>query len=307
LEEEKPMHEQAERRKAFAARIRTGPLVVAPGIYDMISTVIADGMGFPALYMTGFGTVASHLGLPDAGIATYTDMVERLTRMASAAQTPIIADADTGYGGLVNVHHTVRGYERAGAAGIQIEDQEFPKRCGHLAGKRVCAADEMVRRIKVAVDARHDDNTLIIARTDARAVLGFDEALRRTDAYARAGADVLFIEAPESEAEMERIGRAFDLPLIANKAAGGRTPRVSQARLAQIGYRVAIYPGHGFLAAAHAAERSYRSVKAGDGTAASSVPLYDLAAFADILGFQEVENIEKRHSADIQRTSKSQD
>lgn len=288
------MHDHSQQRAAFAARLKSGALLAAPGVYDMISTIIADRMNFPALYMTGFGTVASHLGVPDAGIATYSDMVDRLARMASIAHTPIIADADTGYGGLVNVHHTVRGYERAGAAAIQLEDQEFPKRCGHLSGKQVCPTEEMVRRIKVAVDARRHDNTLIVARTDARAVLGFDEALRRAEAYANAGADVLFVEAPESVAEMERVGSSFDLPLVANMAAGGRTPLISQERLAQIGYRIAIYPGHGFLAAAQAAERSYLAVKHDNDLAEAGIALYDLPAFADMLGFQEVEELSRR-------------
>jgi len=292
------MPEENSQRAALSARMKSGPLVVAPGIYDMISTLVASRMNFAALYMTGFGTVASHLGLPDAGIATYTDMVERLARMASIASAPIIADADTGYGGMINVHHTVRGYERAGAAAIQIEDQEFPKRCGHLAGKQLCTANEMVRRIKVAVDARRHDDTLVIARTDARSVLGLDEALRRAETYADAGADALFIEAPESEAEMARIGATFDKPLIANMAAGGRTPLVGQERLAQMGYRVAIYPGHGFLAAAHAAERSYRAVKDDDCAAQAAVPLYDLAAFAEILGYRDVETIAERYPVD---------
>lgn len=283
-------------RPDLAALLKGDSLVVAPGIYDMISTIIADRMAFPALYMTGFGTVASDLGLPDAGIATYTDMVGRLSRMCAVANAPIIADADTGYGGLVNVHHTVRGYEKAGAAAIQIEDQEFPKRCGHLAGKRICTMEEMLRRLDVALAARRHDNTLIVARTDARTVLGLDEALRRGEAYAKAGADILFIEAPESEAEMEKIGASFDLPLMANMAAGGRTPIISQTRLAEMGYRIAIYPGHGFLAAAHATEQSFEAIRKSD-NGSESVPLYDLKTLADMLGMADVSRIEDRFGA----------
>src|SRR6476660_9309490 len=175
-------------------------LVIAPGVHDMVSVRLASTFGFDALYMTGFGTVASNLGLPDAGLATYSDMVERVRRMASMASAPLIADGDTGYGGLLNVRHTVQGYEAAGAAAIQLEDQEFPKKCGHTPGRRVIPTADMVKKIKVAVDAR--------------TTLGLDEALRRADAYANAGADVLFVESPESEEELAKIGASFEQPLL---------------------------------------------------------------------------------------------
>ncbi|HEX2891959.1 isocitrate lyase/PEP mutase family protein, partial [Vineibacter terrae] len=182
--------------------LQRGTFVSAPGVFDLISAKIADGMGFSALYMTGYGTVASHLGLPDAGLATYSDMVGRVERIAAMTRTPLIADGDTGYGGLLNVRHTVRGYEAAGAAAIQLEDQEFPKKCGHTPGRRVIAAEAMVRKIGVAAQSRRSDDFLIIARTDARTSLGLDEALRRAALYQKAGADILFIESPESEVEM---------------------------------------------------------------------------------------------------------
>ena len=164
-------------------RLREPGLVVAPGVYDMVSLRLADSFGFDALYMTGFGTVASHMGLPDAGLATYSDMVGRVTAMAGMARTPLIADADTGYGGLLNIRHTVRGYEAAGAAAIQLEDQEFPKKCGHTPGRRVIPMQDMVRKIEVAVDSRRSDDFLIIARTDSRSGLGLDEAIARAKAY----------------------------------------------------------------------------------------------------------------------------
>jgi 2-methylisocitrate lyase-like PEP mutase family enzyme len=173
---------------ALRARISQPGLITAPGVYDMISARIADRMGFPALYMTGFGVVASYLGLPDAGLATYTDMAGRVAQICSISATPLIADADTGYGGLLNVAHTVRGYINAGAAALQLEDQEFPKKCGHTPGRRVIPIDDMVRKIRVAIEARGGDDILIIARTDARTAHGLDEALRRADAYANAGA-----------------------------------------------------------------------------------------------------------------------
>src|SRR5215470_9997500 len=212
--------------------IKSGEFIAAPGVFDMISAKIADASAAKLLYLTGYGTVASHLGLPDAGIATYSDMVGRVERMANGVEKPLIADGDTGYGGLLNVAHTVRGYERAGAAGIQLEDQEFPKKCGHTPNRRVVATDVMVRKIKVAADARASADFVIVARTDARTSLGLDEALRRGEAFARAGADILFIESPENEDELARIGGAFDLPVLANMVHGGRTPVLPAKRLA---------------------------------------------------------------------------
>jgi 2-methylisocitrate lyase-like PEP mutase family enzyme len=207
------------------SRLRTaitkGDFVVAPGVFDMISAKVADGLGFKALYATGFGVVASHLGVADAGIATYSDMIQRMSQMAAAAKTPVIADADTGYGGLLNVRHTVRGYESAGITAIQIEDQETPKKCGHTPGRRVVPAEEMVLKVEVAVEARKSADFLIVARTDARTSLGLDEAIRRGKLYARAGADIVFIESPENEDEMARIGQEIDAPLLANMVEAG--------------------------------------------------------------------------------------
>ena len=245
------------RRKALRARLKQRKLVSAPGIYDMISARIADALGFECLYMTGYGTVASSLGLPDAGLASYTEMVARVEAMAGGTRTPLIADADTGFGGLLNVERTVRGYERAGAAGIQIEDQVFPKKCGHTPGRRVVALEDMVRKIKVAVATRTDPDFLIVARTDARTRHGLDEALRRGEAFAKAGADILFIESPESEAEMVRICKAFDRPLLANMVEGGKTPVLTAVELEKMGFSIAIFPGLGFMAAAKALEDIY--------------------------------------------------
>ncbi len=169
----------SERRTKLAVRLREKRLLSAPGVFEMVSAKMADRMGFEALYMTGYGTVASYLGLPDAGLASYADMVNRVQQFASITATPMICDADTGYGGLLNVMHTVRGYEAAGACAIQLEDQEFPKKCGHMLGRRVIPAQAMADKIRVAVESRSDPNFLVIARTDARTTLGLDEALRR--------------------------------------------------------------------------------------------------------------------------------
>jgi 2-methylisocitrate lyase-like PEP mutase family enzyme len=273
-------------------------LIVAPGVYDMISAHMATRLPFDALYMTGFGVVASYLGLPDAGLATYTDMVDRAGRIAGLADKPLIADADTGYGGLLNVRHTVRGYEAAGVAAIQLEDQEFPKKCGHTPGRRVIRAEDMVRKIKVAVDSRSSADFLIIARTDARTALGLDEALRRMEAYSEAGADILFVEAPESEAEMEAICRRFDKPLLANMVEGGKTPILSRERLGEVGYKVAIFPAAGFLATAAALDRVYRTLSERGSTAGADLDLHDFGEFAKIMGFPDVHAFERKWAED---------
>lgn len=263
--------------------------IVAPGIFDMISTKVADGMGFDCLYGTGFGTVASHLGVADAGIATYTDMIGRMGRFAQMAKTPIIADADTGYGGLLNVRHTVMGYEAAGISGIQLEDQEMPKKCGHTPGRSVIPAEDMVLKIKVAVAARRDPNFLIVARTDARTGLGLEEAIRRGRMYGDAGADIVFIESPETEAEMVEIGRSIAKPLLANNVEGGRTPILPAARLKEIGYSIAIYPGAGFLAVAAALERVYAHLlQLGDTNELPAQESYGFGRMCELMGFPEV-------------------
>jgi 2,3-dimethylmalate lyase len=272
-------------------------VIAAPGVYDMVSLRMAAAMGFDALYMTGYGTVASHLGLPDAGLASYADMVGRVEAMARMAETPLIADGDTGYGGLLNVRHAVCGYARAGAAAIQLEDQEFPKKCGHTPGRRVIPADDMVRKIAVAVEARTSPDFLIVARTDARASLGLAEAIRRARAYAEAGADMLFVESPQSEAEMEEIAREFgSKPLVANMVEGGRTPMLEPKRLAEIGYALAIYPVAGLLSAAAALEIVYRRIRDTGSSLGSPAPLYPFAEMNRLMGFEDVWRFDKDHA-----------
>jgi len=277
-------------------RLKQPGLVTAPGIYDMVSLRLADTFGFDALYMTGFGTVASHLGLPDAGLATYSDMVGRVTAMAQMARTPLIADGDTGYGGLLNVRHTVQGYEKAGASAIQLEDQEFPKKCGHTPGRRVIPTEDMVRKIRVAVEARESKDFLIIARTDSRTTLGLDEALRRAEAYAKAGADVLFVESPESEEEMRKIGASFDLPLLANMVEKGRTPVLSKADLEGIGYKLAIFPVTALLAGVQAMTQVYQQFKDTGSSVGQNAELYDFTALTKLMGFEDVWEFDKRHA-----------
>ncbi len=285
-----------DKKKALRERLQQPGLLSAPGIHDMVSLRLADMLGFDALYMTGFGTVASHMGLPDAGLATYSDMVGRVKAMASMAKTPLIADGDTGYGGLLNVAYTVRGYEEAGAAAIQLEDQEFPKKCGHTPGRRVIPVADMVRKIQVASDARSSSDFLIIARTDARSALGLDEALRRAEAYARAGADILFVESPETQEEMRQIGRSFELPLLANMVEGGRTPVLSHQELESIGYKLAIFPVTALLAATEAMKAVYESFKKTGSSAGLSTPLMPFADLTKLMGFEAIWEFEKRYA-----------
>ncbi len=279
-------------RAAFDAK----KFIIAPGVFDMISARVADGMGFDCLYGTGFGTVASALGVADAGIATYTDMVARMGRVAQGCATPLIADADTGYGGLLNVRETVRGYEAAGITGIQLEDQEVPKKCGHTPGRKVIPAEEMVLKIRVAVEARRSRDFLIVARTDARTGLGLEEAIRRGHMFGQAGADVVFVESPESEAEMVEIGRQLGhYRLLANNVEGGRTPILSAKRLAEIGYGIAIYPAVGFLAAAAALERVYGHLKAqGDSNGLPAQESYGFGRICELMDFPDVWEFEKK-------------
>lgn len=282
--------------QTLSERLRQPGLIVAPGVYDLVSAKLADRAGFEALYMTGFGVVASHLGYPDAGLATYSDMVGRVRQIAEGTATPLIADGDTGYGGLLNVDHTVRGYEASGAQAIQLEDQEFPKKCGHTPMRRVIPLEDAARKIKVAAQARSSAAFKIIARTDARTAHGLDEALRRGEAFLKAGADILFIESPESNEEMERIGRTFDVPLLANMVEGGRTPILGRAELEGLGYKIAIYPVAGLLAAASALQSVYTQIKATGSTQGWAGELYPFGEFTRIIGFERVWEFERAHA-----------
>jgi 2,3-dimethylmalate lyase len=282
-------------RTLFNQRLTEPGLIIAPGVYEMVSLRLADRMNFDALYMTGYGTVASLLGLPDAGLATYTEMIGRVSTMASMAKTPLIADGDTGYGGLLNVRHTVRGYEAAGAVAIQLEDQEFPKKCGHTPGRRVIPMEDMVKKIEVAVASRTDPHFKIIARTDARTTLGLDEALKRGEAYAHAGADILFIESPETREEMMQIGKTFpNHPLIANMVEKGRTPVLTKTELEQLGYKIAIFPVTALLASVQAMTQVYEHFKSSGSSVQNPVELYDFGELSKLMGFEDVWEFEKR-------------
>jgi 2-methylisocitrate lyase-like PEP mutase family enzyme len=277
--------------------LQRGEFIVAPGVYDMLSAKVADRMGFPALYMTGYGVSASHLGLPDAGLVGFTDMVGRAQTIARGITRPLIADADTGFGGLINIRHTVRGYEQAGVQAIQLEDQESPKKCGHTPDRRVVPIADAVRRIEVALDSRRSADMLVIARTDARTSCGLDDAIQRGKAFAAAGADIVFVESPEREDEFERIGAELGNRgawLLANMVPSGRSPVLSAARLKELGFSLAIWPSAVMTAACAAAEGALSYLATHGTTAGSPVPAYTMDQLHDLMGFADVWSFEKR-------------
>jgi len=280
------------------ARLRAlldGPApLVAPGAYDALSARLVEQAGFDAVYMTGFGTTASLIGRPDVGLLTGTEMVDNARRIVAAVDLPVIADADTGYGNALNVVRTVQLYEQAGVAGLQLEDQVLPKKCGHMSGKAVIGADEMVGKMRAAVEARRDPDLVLIARTDAVAVHGVDEAIVRGRAYAAAGADLLFVEAPTSEEDVARIAGELRgvAPLVFNWAEGGRSPPLSYDRIAELGFGLVIYP-IGTLLAATAGIRSLLAGLKRDGVPPlSAVPTFD--EFTALVGLPEVQDLEQR-------------
>jgi 2-methylisocitrate lyase-like PEP mutase family enzyme len=281
-------------KRSLKSAIEAGEFIVAPGLHDMIAAVVSNKVGFDFVYASGYWMTASAHGLPDAGIATYTEMLGRVATLVRTVNAGVIADADTGYGGLLNVHHTVRGYEHAGVMAIQMEDQEFPKKCGHTPFKRVVPLRDMVDKVKVACAARRSPETLIIARTDARQTDGFEGALKRGEAYGDAGADIVFIEALESEDEMRQACARIKKPMMANMADGGKTPIRSKAELAAMGYRVAIFPATTGLAAAHAAEVALSMLKETGTSVSPSVPLFSFAEFNSLIGFEDVWAFEQK-------------
>jgi 2-methylisocitrate lyase-like PEP mutase family enzyme len=260
-----------------------GELVIAPGIFDGITAHLVRLMGFRAGYLTGAGIAASGFGLPDIGLVGMAEMADRVAMAARVlGDVPLIADADTGYGPPMSVARTVRAYERAGAAAIQLEDQAFPKRCGHLPGKELVSMEESLARLGAALDARTD--ALIIARTDARAVLGLDAAIERGNAYAAAGADIIFVEAPRTVEEMEVIAREVSAPKLINIVAGGLTPQVEPAALRDLGYAVAIYPTTALLAATEAVIGALGGIGAAD---AAPAPVATMEDFFRLVGLDE--------------------
>jgi 2-methylisocitrate lyase-like PEP mutase family enzyme len=261
--------------------------LVVPGAYDGVSARLVERAGFPAVYMTGYGTSASRLGLPDLGYAGLAEMADQARNLAAAVSIPLIADADTGYGNALGVRRTVQAYEAAGVAALHIEDQIAPKRCGHLSGHQIVPLAEFTGKIRAAVDARRDPDLLIIARTDAISAVGFDEALRRGDGAVRAGADVLFIEAPRDEAQVEQAAKAFDTPLLYNYAAGGRSPLLPFARLRALGYAIIILPVDTLLVATKAMAGFLAALRAGDDAVTLGEQALPFAEFNALIGATE--------------------
>jgi len=287
-----PEHATTQMRKLLA---QPG-CIVAPGVADAFAARLVKMEGFQAVYMTGFGTSLTRLGMPDVGLLTANEMIDNASRIVDASELPVIADADTGYGNPINTRRTIRDYEKAGVAGVHIEDQQWPKRCGHLAGKRVIPTAEMVAKIKAACDARRDADFVIIARCDAIAVEGLEPALERGERYREAGADVLFIEAPVGRSEVKIVAKRFKgVPLLYNMAASGKTPDLPAIELGQLGFKLAIYPNWVILAAIPAMQSALRELKATGSTAGLRGKVANFQQFTEIAGLPEIQKLEEKY------------
>lgn len=272
-----------------------GKFVVAPGAHDMMTGKIIGKLGFDAVYMTGYGQSASHLGQPDVGLMTMSEMVMRAGNMVEAAGVPVVADADTGFGNAVNVTRTIREYEKAGVAVIQLEDQVMPKKCGHMIGREVISKDEMVGKIKAAVDTRQGD-MMIMARTDARTVYGIEEALERAMAYKEAGADILFVESPEGKDEMKKINETLNCLTLANMVEGGRTPLMKNDEIESLGFNLVIYPTASVYVVTKAMVDLWEGLKR-DGTTSTMIDMMiDFPKFNELMGLPRIREIEANYS-----------
>ena len=262
-------------------------IIVAPGAYDCLTARLIEREGFPAVYMTGAGTAVTRVGKPDLGFASLTEMLANASAIAATLRVPLIADADTGYGGALNVYRTVQEYAKAGVAALHIEDQAFPKRCGHLAGKEVVPIAEMVVKLRAACDARTDADLVLIARTDALAVTGLDDTLRRCAAYAEAGADMLFVEALQTQEEIDRVRREVDLPLLYNFVEHGKSPLIPVPQLDALGFKMVIFPGSLMLAVYTLAQRILRDLRQHGTTANLLGEMVSVVDLFNLMGMQE--------------------
>ncbi|MBQ6116388.1 MAG: isocitrate lyase/PEP mutase family protein [Oscillospiraceae bacterium] len=268
-------------------------IVMAPGAYDAWSARMVEAAGFPAVYVTGYGVSASVLGAPDIGLISFAEMVTAVRNVCAATSVPVIADADNGYGGALNVVRTVREYEAAGAAAIQLEDQVMPKRCGHMEGKQLIPRDEMAAKIRAAVYARRNSDTVIIARTDAIAVNGYDDAIDRAVAYREAGADVIFVEALRTREQIENAARLVGAPLMANMVEHGKTPLDTAENLYRMGFRIAIYPVVLLYSATRAMQDVLATLKEREDLAACMNREVDFPTFNGMIGLQGYRDLEK--------------
>ena len=282
-------------RPSFRSILAAHDPLILIGAHDGLSARLIEQTGYPAFFIGGFPLVGARYGVPDIGIKGLGEIAAGVRDILGATGLPALVDGDDGYGDVKNVAHTVRTYEDMGVGAIMIEDQTWPKRCGHMAGKDVVDTAFMVDKVQAALDARRDPDTMIVARTDARAVHGLDEALRRGAAFAEAGADILFIESPENEEEMRRIGEAFrGLPLLVNVVEGGSTPVLPTADYQAIGYSFAIYPAAGFLSAGAALREVYGHIRETGSSIGTDAPLYDFQEFSRLMGFEHVWEFEKK-------------
>jgi carboxyvinyl-carboxyphosphonate phosphorylmutase len=271
-------------------------IIVAPGAYDCLTAKLIEREGFPAVYMTGAGTAVTRVGKPDLGFASLTEMLANASAIASTVRVPLIADADTGYGGALNVYRTVQEYEKAGVAALHIEDQAFPKRCGHLDGKEVVPLAEMVVKLRAASAARTDEDLVLIARTDALAVTGLDDTLRRCTAYAEAGADVLFVEALRTQEEIDRVRREVDIPLLYNFVEHGKSPLIPVAQLEALGFKMVIFPGSLMLSVCTLAQRILRHLRQHGTTADLLGEMVSVVDLFNLMGMQEALDLDAKWS-----------
>lgn len=284
----------------FRRMLEAPGIIMAPGAYDCLTAAIIQRAGFPAVYITGAGTSVARLGYPDLALATFTEMLSNVSDITRAVDLPVIADADTGYGGILNVQRTVRQFERAGAAAIHIEDQEFPKRCGHLDNKRVIPARDMVSKIRAAVDARSDPDFTIIVRTNALAVTGWDDTMRRCEDYVRAGADLLFVEALRSPEEAERAAASINAPLLYNFVERGKSPLIPAAGLEQLGFKVVIFPVSALLTVCRVVAGLMKELKEQGTTVRLLDNMVGLEECFNIMGLDEMLSRDASYAAEPQ-------
>lgn len=290
-----------EARKRLRQLVDAKEILVLPGAYDALSARLAEAAGFPCVYMTGYGQSASKLGQPDVGLMTMSEMAERAADMVMAVNVPVICDADTGFGNNVNVVRTIREYERAGVAAIQLEDQTMPKKCGHMLGRDVIDAQEMVMKLKAAIAARTDPDFLIIARTDARTRYGIDEAIRRGKLYAEAGADVVFVESVEGVEEMRRVNEEIPARTIANMVETGRTPLLTAAELQELGYDMVVFPISTLYVAAKAVHDMLVDLRANGTTRNYLDKMMSFSQFNDFIGLPLVRELESNRFDGVEK------